>query len=173
MKIGIMKGSDIFKLSNPLNFCDKIVFIKEKSNESMLSIEKYINDMELEDTFYANSLVGLDSSLNELFPLFESLISNNKIIIFLNRPESQMLTDEQYFFLIWEMVKNENRITKEQRLVIQKGQVKRSKKIGRPTIANDKATKIKKLYKEEYKTIREIATICNVSLGTAFKYANK
>lgn len=173
MKIGIMNSSDILKFYNPLNFCDKIILLGDLAIKSDLSFENVLPDIAPEDTFHANSLVALDSSLNDLFPIFQSLMEKKKIIIFLKRPERQSISDEQYFHLLWELVQNEHRLKKDEEKTILRRPEKSIKKIGRPRIDSDKAAKIKKLYKEEYKTIREIATICNVSLGTAFKYANK
>ena len=46
------------------------------------------------------------------------------------------------------------------------------KSLGRPRISDEKIKQIRSLYKKK-KTLREIATKCDVSLGTAHKYTNE
>lgn len=46
-------------------------------------------------------------------------------------------------------------------------------KYGRPPISEKKIEKIRHLHNNKVLTLREIAIACNVSVGTAFKYATK
>lgn len=46
-------------------------------------------------------------------------------------------------------------------------------KSGRPTITQTKIKQIQHLYHTELKTLREISSICGVSLGTTHKYTRE
>ncbi|MBP1043592.1 recombinase family protein [Vagococcus sp. BWB3-3] len=169
MKIGIISegyGEDSLEL---LVGCDEVIvlpFDKVSTNDFNLVIREH-----LADDIMIPSVEAIGLQLVQLLPSLKVVAEHDKILHFIQKDQSNLLSDDEYFFEIYHLALLEETIIKKRTVVsIRKAQEK-GIVVGRPTIGSELIDKIYRLYNTEKKTIREIAFLCDVSIGTAFKYS--
>lgn len=170
MKIGIISEGYGDKSIGLLADCDKIIVLK-KNEINADGLRRVVFD-HMTDELVIPSIVSIGLQLIQLLPSFKLLNSENKIIHFIIKDTSNSLSDETYFKELFHLSLAEEKTIKQRtRTSIRKAKAN-GVVVGRPKIDNTLINKIRHLYSEK-KTIREIAQTCNVSVGTAFKYAKQ
>ncbi|MBP1040131.1 recombinase family protein [Vagococcus sp. BWB3-3] len=84
--------------------------------------------------------------------------------------DKPMMSDEAYLSLLLEVAQGEIRIISRRTLKGLRLAHARGSVSGRPSITPEVVDRIQQLHQTEKRTLREIAEICNVSLGTVHKY---
>lgn len=152
-----------------LRECHEIIYLnpKEVSTAYFLAIVKENSEHEI----MVPNIQELRLQLVQLLPSFKYLAQGHSFITFMQRDENQQLSAEAYFNELYRLALLEEQIIKQRT----KDAISRAKSegvvVGRPKMPAETILMIQNMYQYEKKTIREIATICDVSIGTAFKYA--
>lgn len=169
MKIGIISEGYAENNQEGLSECDNIIILtaeKDSTAEFLQVINTY-----LAEEIIVPAVSDLGLQLVQLLPSLKLLAMNGNIIHFIQKDQGQLLTDEAYFQELYELALLEERIIKKRTVEAIKRAQEKGVTVGRPTIDERVKEKIYMLYTVEKRTIREISAICNVSIGTAFKYA--
>lgn len=162
-------------------FEEEIVQLKEAGAESIIlnadlvdGNQQFIeflkvnkeNDIVLVNTKSISSYL----SMVQLFGIIEKVNELKVTLHFLDQGTSVPLSDKTYIEILWHLSSFEKEIVKNRVLRGMEVSKERGVTRGRPTLESDLVEKIRKLNKYEKKTIREIATICGVSIGSVHKY---
>lgn len=114
--------------------------------------------------------IGRFLSIIELFGIVEVVNERNNRIHFLNKGTDALLSDQEYLDFLRYIGNFEKRGISNR---VRRG-LKRSKErgvlIGRPSLEPETIKKIRRLKNDEKKTVREVAVLCNVSVGSVHKY---
>ncbi|MBP1042449.1 recombinase family protein [Vagococcus sp. BWB3-3] len=149
---------DLSKLNNENNAYLKIGCLNEKENLAQL-----LSFVEGSAEVYFYNYQSLQLTLSEFNRVKAKLEAMGVTIIFLD--------EENNFYNQLVFIMNiEQRIISARRIESVKEARKKGKIIGRPSLESELQEKIHCLYKENKMSMREIATTCNVSLGTVHKY---
>lgn len=149
--------------------CDKVIYVAKKNQHSHEFIEFVTGNMENELFTYSVGDIGLQ--LVQMVPAFEALAKKKKVISFIDKECSERLSDEAYNHLLLTLGKREKSLIVARTMQGMSLAKQNGKSVGRPKINPKTITKIRRLHHDEKKTVREIALICGVSIGTAHKYA--
>lgn len=171
MKIGIMSegyGDDCMDL---LSDCDEVVVLQ---TERITTNDFYqVVTSHIEDELIVPSVEAIGLQIIQLLPTFKELVSENKIMRFILKDQSNLLTDEVFFSELYHLALMEETVIKRRTAESIRKAKDKGTLLGRPKIDHKLINKIRRLHIVERKTIREIAAICNVSIGTAFKYTKE
>lgn len=150
-------------------YCDdvKLVSIYENGTDFFLNFVKE----NIENEIFVYSFEDIGMQLVQLLPAIKVLKEVGKIIYIEDRVLFQQLTHQQIFDLLCGLSAKElsimrNRASERLKLAQLNGT-----RTGRPPLNQALISQIKELYTNEKKSIREIAAFCDVSVGTAYKYA--
>lgn len=123
-----------------------------------------------EAEFYIHSLKDLEMQLIQYYPLFLILKEQNKLLYILEKEELTNYSDESLFNILYQLAELENHIISERTIRgIEKARLD-GVVPGRPKLEEKKIKEIKKHYNSRNKTLKEIALLCDVSIGTVYKY---
>lgn len=145
------------------------IFIEEESLENDRELEKLMNLLKKNDQLIVDSIGVLGKSIKDMTVFFERLSEKNVRLI--SKSDSiDSKRDERFYDLVSILYKVnlncQKKLTKERIATSQSlGTI-----FGRPTIDDDIIKRINRLYEYEKLTMREIASQCNVSLGSVHKY---
>lgn len=167
MKVGYSFNANSLEALEKI--CEKIVIVTETKFISKRFTE-FIEE-NLDNDLYMLNLKDSGLQLIQLAKGLELLRNHGKYITFINEPINKKLTPKEFTDMLCEigLLEKELIITKTQNSVHSSDGSKMP--TGRPSINPSVVEEIQRQYLERNKTLREIAINCNVSLGTAFKYA--
>lgn len=169
MKIGIISEGHGDGSLGLLTDCDEIIVLEAEKIKTNNFYEIVVNHLEDELTIPSVAAVGLQ--LVQLLPSFKVLANKNKIIHFIQKDQSNLMSAQAFFDELYYLALVEETVIKKRTgMSIRKAQA-RGVSVGRPKINAEMIKRIRYLHEIEKKTIREIAAICQVSVGTAFKYS--
>lgn len=141
-------------------------YIKIPTLNSKKRLEELIEKIGNEKQIIFYDFRSLCITLTEFRALVDILSNKNIEIKFLNEKDYMIETiiriGEIETNVISERVQNGIEVAK------RKGKI-----LGRPKIDQDVAKRIKFLYKQQNKTIREVANECDVSIGSVYKYIHE
>lgn len=170
MRIGIVNKQNSQKQIEMMGPCDSIITIDEmitKDYFMTIIAENLTNELIVAE------LSSIPLRLIQLLPGFKLLATHNQWLTFIKKDVNQKLSDQEYFDEVYQMILFEERVMQ----IRTKAGIEKARDegivIGRPPIADEQAERIQHLYQNEKKTIREIAESCQVSVGTAYKYATQ
>lgn len=161
---------DIFSMNNIISsfinasYSD-VNYIKLKRLDKKEEIDKLMNILSENDVLYIFDYKSLDLTLTEFKTLHFRLLEKNIEVIFINESENYYNWLVDLTLIDFDI--RSARVVDAIKLRRQKGVV-----LGRPKVNTDIQNKITYLYREQKKTMREIAQICDVSLGTVYKYVH-
>lgn len=115
--------------------------------------------------------IGLQ--LVQMLPALEELKRQKKDIKFLEKNFGRELSDENFNRMLLNYARNEKDIISYRTLDGIEEARKKGIRYGRPKVSQDIIQKIRYLSSNQERSIREIADICGVSIGTVHKYASK
>lgn len=123
-------------------------------------------------------LVGLQSissfiSTIQLFAILELVNELKHRIHFIDKGTDSVLSDKVYLDILWQIASYEkvavsNRVRRGMERSKERGTPR-----GRPSLDAELIQKIRKLKVNEKKSIREIAMLCDVSIGSVHKYVQE
>lgn len=149
--------------------CDSVTLITPEKNDKT----RFLNFVEENsgNTIVIYSIYDLGLQLTQLMPALTRIRASKQDIEIVDKGMFKNMTESYILEVFFECAQNEMNIVRDR---AKKGLIKarsRGVKSGRPTINRDIVDRIKFMYCNEKRTIREIAAMCNVSVGTAYKYA--
>lgn len=164
-KLFVEKKELIFKVD------DNNIFIDSSGNHTIKNVLVNLKQ-------YSNirlTVVGIESfsenePLAKLKEIFDYLEAANINLHVINQGVTPRISNESYYQVMASVITREYEAQK--KLAIQRLNMARKKHgiSGRPQIHQKVIVNIQKLYQQK-KSFREIADICDVSLGTAYKYS--
>lgn len=168
MKVGYSTSSVATK--KLCEVCDRIVIGKKKNHKAkdfLVFVEKYQKE---ELIIYSVEDLGLQ--LIQILPALLLLNEQKKILNFIDKGNLAHLSDETYFYYLTDFIKIEQRILTARSRDVQVMLKEEGRTPGRPPIDNRLVKRIQFMYGRDKKSMREIAEICDLSLGTVHKYVN-
>lgn len=169
MKVAIFSEGYGDKEAEKLTDYDEVIIL-EKDKVTSEEFHQIVI-FHLEDELFISSVASIGLQLIQLLPSFKTLVKQGKIIHFLKKGDADYLSDEKFFHIVYHLALDEEQSIKRRTVYSMNKARENGSTIGRPKIEQELVKKINELYTIDKKTIREIAMICEVSIGTAFKYA--
>lgn len=168
MRIGIVSEKNRTKELDVIGDCDSVIILSER--ETRETFYQLIKKNLQNQLILANRSV-IPLQLIQLLPSFELLIKGGEKLTFVEKGRLQDLSDQDYFDELHSLAKIEkNVVTCRTKHSISTARENGSS-LGRPAITVEQMERIYKLHRYEKKSIRQIAELCGVSVGTAYKYA--
>ncbi|MGL4696815.1 recombinase family protein [Enterococcus larvae] len=156
--------------------CDKIyqeTFELTGDRACASLLDSVVADLEEDDTLVICRLNYLGKSTRQLTELTQLFETNNIHLVSLEENiDTRGIEGTVYFRLMDGLAHMECELLKERTLVGLTNARKKGKVGGRPKTNKKTVLKIRKMYYEKQETVQAIATKCNVSLGTCYKYIN-
>lgn len=146
--------------------------VKKENYDNDEVLKKIVSTVEPYSQIVIYELRCLGKSITQLVNFFDELREKNIQLVILNKGGTlNKLLDDVYIDIVWSIANQEkkiisNRTTRGIRIAQRDGKIG-----GRPKISKEKIDKIYYLYHFRKFSVRDIAEICNVSIGTAYKYA--
>ena len=152
-----------------LQNCGEVVLVLEPAH----NIKTFLAfvDKHKQDAIYINSLQELNLQLVQLLPVLEMLEDNQNYFRVLDKGYLNYLNDLDYHRFFLELAASEKNTIVRRTQKGLKEAVRNGIRIGRPQIDDETINKIRFLHQSQKCTVREISEICEVSLGTVYKYA--
>ena len=151
--------------------CQEVSLIMQEVNNASHFLEFIAKNVENE--IVAFSLIDLNLQLIQLLPGLRLLHEQGKSLILLEKGVLGEISDEVTTSALYQMAVMEEEIMRSRTMEGIENARKKGLIAGRPKINERVVEKIRSLYASRQKTIREIADICGVSVGTAYKYATQ
>lgn len=126
-----------------------------------------------EHDIFFNSISDTGLQVIQMLPALEWLKHSEKIIYIENQELFLSLDSQRVFDFIYGLASGERMLLKLRTTEYMKMARANGVSPGRPAINQLVKEKIKHLHTMEKRSIRDIALICGVSVGTAYKYAKK
>lgn len=167
MKVGIT--TDAVAAISLREVCQEVTLLApEEANASYFLTFIKTNE---ENEIVIHSLTDLNLQLIQLLPGLRALHEQNKYLHFLKQDVLGEIGDEASTAALYQLAVMEEEVMRSRTMEGIENARKKGLIAGRPKIDERVVEKIKALYKGRQKTIREIADLCGVSVGTAYKYA--
>ncbi|MBL1230276.1 recombinase family protein [Enterococcus sp. BWB1-3] len=156
--------------------CDKIyqdTFKPAENNVNCSLLDSIVDDLKEDDTLVICRLNHLGKSTRQLTEFAHFFKKNHIHLVSLEEkidtrgPEGPI-----YFKLMQGLAKMECELIKERTLIGLTNARKRGKIGGRPKIDMKVVHKIRQMYYDNHENVQVIASKCQVSIGTCYKYIN-
>lgn len=167
VKIGYAKDAETQE--ELLNYCEYVVRAPS-DDQNLVTFLSFVKDNQENNIFLVN-LQNLNLQLVQLLPVLELMESYDNYFHVIDKGYLNYLSDQEYHKFFLKLAQNEKRTIVQRTQRGLKEAVENGTRIGRPQIAPDVVMRIRFLYQSKKYTIREVAAVCGVSLGTAYKYA--
>lgn len=151
--------------------CQEVKLIKPEESNAACFLGFISKNEENEIVIF--SLNDLNLQLIQLLPGLRLLHEQKKTIHMLEKDILGELSDKAATSALYQMAVMEEEIMRSRTMEGIENARKKGLIAGRPKINEKVVEKIRGLYATRQKTIREIAEICGVSVGTAYKYATE
>ncbi len=157
---------DQFEALSPYG-CDE-VFLEMGEVKEDAELQRLLTVVQSGDTVVTTAVSVFGKTLSHLSLILETL--REREVRFVSVQEGIDTDENQTFYYYLSLLSGNERETK-RLLARQSIELSRSKgvQIGRPTLTEETVQKVQQLYNER-KTLREIASECGISLGSAHKY---
>lgn len=148
-------------------------FENDPDSCNAISVESVVAQMNPGETLVVTELSRLGKTTRQLTELTQQLKSKkNHLVSLTEEIDTRNAAGDAYFKLMDALSSMEYILIKERTLVGLKNARQKGNIGGRPKIDPKTIKKIRHLYYERKETIQYIATKCNVSIGTCYKYIN-
>lgn len=160
--------NDLNRKTMMMMYCEKVV----KGSGDLVCLTSFKRFMcgDKQDELYIFNIEDLGFRLSQLLPFLEELSHTGRILHVVEKFPLVSLTDEEYFTYLLFVARNEKKVTKVRAEKSIQAAKELGEKIGRPRISEETILEIKNLHHYQKRTIREIAALCDVSIGTVHKY---
>lgn len=140
----------------------------EENSIDILSDEMFLCLSE-GDKLIIYNLINLGKTLVELALFLKKLKDKNIELVILVKDELfDSMTDSEFFQFIFDLYEENQKIVKNK---IEDSRRHR-KNIGRPKVSEETIEKIRELRIEKHYSLQSTANLCDVSIGTVYKYAD-
>ncbi|WP_086315542.1 hypothetical protein A5821_003029 [Enterococcus sp. 7F3_DIV0205] len=171
MKIGYTSRSSteeyeiLYKLG-----CESIVD-RDISLTEIDSFELFVRENIQHEMVIVNlASIGDKFTINQLYPIL-TLIKKNKGSLIINEfYTTNLFSNVIYLELLYLMARHDKKAYRIRANEAMATARKNGTSSGRPTINQDIIERIRYMYEKENMTIQEVAKVCNVSIGTVYKY---
>lgn len=165
MKIGFSNDTITKEMTD---LCDYVIEACPEQNiiDSLLTfVEKHSTN---ELVFQGIEALNLQTS--QLLPVLEKINQNESNVTFINKGNIPKMSDNDFFITLLTLAKHDKLIRSNRVKEALFDAKRRGKAIGRPSLDQATVSLIERLHKNHDKSIREIAAICDVGVGTVHKY---
>lgn len=130
-------------------------------------LNEIIKKLSHSDKLVIYDFSNLKLTLTELTSFFRSLKEKKVDLKIINKDEAfSTMTDSEFIEFIEDLSRENQEVLKKRAKVSSN----RSKRSGRPKISQETIDRMNYLRYEKNYTLKDIAVICGVSIGTAYKY---
>ena len=134
------------------------------------SLDQMVNYLSSGDQLVIYNLSNLKRTLAEVATLLTVLKNADVELVVLNKEELfNSMTDSEFFEFIIDLYEENQKVIQEKTRISQKNK----RNVGRPRISQRKIEQIRHLRLEKKYTLQEVSKICDVSLGTVYKYTEQ
>ena len=148
-----------------------LVIETEEVNESdgQTILDALINGLSEGDQLIIYNVSNLKKTLFELAIFFKILIDRDVELVILNKDELfNTMTDTEFFEFIIDLCEENKRVVQEKTKIAER----KNRQVGRPRVSDETIEKIRYLRTQKNYTLQDTAKICDVSLGTVYKYTD-
>lgn len=133
------------------------------------SIDSLLTHLKTGDKLVVYNLNNLEKTLTELALFLKSLKEKEIELIIIDKEELfESMTSYEFFDFIVDLHEENQKVLREKANVAQKSK----RNIGRPKVSQETIDRIRHLRIEKNYTLQDTAELCDVSLGTVYKYAD-
>lgn len=152
-------------------YCDQVYY----SNIEKLKPKNFLEFIQINQNncIVIKNVEDIGLQLVQMLPALEILKEQKNDIIFLEKSFGSELSDRNFNRLLLTYARNEKEIMSDRTLDGIEEAKKKGIRYGRPKVSSDVIEEIRYLSLNQARSIREIAEICGVSVGTVHKYASK
>lgn len=169
MRIGYTVNKESIQILQDV--CQRVYYFDNRMTNSEDVIDFF--NKHISEEIYVYKIKDLGLQLVQLLPCLNYLLEKKRTLNVLNKGVLVDLTNEQYCAELLVLAKNERTIMKNRTKNGLNSSIKKGIQLGRPRISLEKIQQIQFLHHTEFRTMREIAEICRVSLGTVHKYIKR
>lgn len=142
----------------------------EINGDTLSCLNSIIDSLSEEDELIIYDFSNLKLTLAELTSLFRRLKEMNSSLKIINKNEVfNLMTDQELMEFISEISDANKSVMREKG----KNITKKNQHVGRPKISDETIERINYLRFQKNYTLKDISVICDVSIGTAYKYLNQ
>lgn len=139
-----------------------------QSNHSAI-LEALITGLSKGDKLVIYNFSNLKKTLSELAIFLKSLGEKEIELVILNKDELfNTMTDAEFFEFIIDLYEENRRVVQEKSRQTER----KNRNVGRPRISEETIERIRYLRIEKNYSLEDTAELCDVSLGTVYKYAD-
>ncbi len=158
--------------------CDHIVIEADRvANEktTFTEMDRILKDIQAGDELVVGKIRYLEKTIVQISDLITLLRKKGASLVVLEEMDQRIMDQKSFFTqVISDLAETEKRILSERTKI----GLERTKKLGkkgggRPKISEEKIYRINYLYTKKRLSLREIATECDISIGTAHKYVKR
>lgn len=147
------------------------IFHEDYLNSESISLDEIIDQMESGDTLVVDQLYRLGKSTRQLADLMLRFQTNHfDLVCLTDTIDTRDSSGKLYFQWMNQMASMERALLKERTLLGLSRAREKGKIGGRPKTDAETVHKIRFLFFEKKESIQTIATTCQVSIGTCYKY---
>ncbi|MBP1042605.1 hypothetical protein I6N95_16435 [Vagococcus sp. BWB3-3] len=166
MKIGFIRNAG--KASQMASFCD-IVMLETKTTPIAEQLLTLVNDHSQQEIIFY-SIEDLRMQIVQLLPFLTKVIEHETKVSFVERQLLPTLDDDTFIKSLFDIAVLEKAVLSRRTQEAVSTARRNGKAIGRPTIDQSIVKQIYFLYNKQGRSIREVAALCEVSIGTVHKY---
>lgn len=133
------------------------------------SIDIFLKHFRMGDKLIVFNLTNLEKTLTELALFLKRLKEKEIELVVLDKDELfESMTAYEFFDFIVDLHEENQKVLKEKASIAHKNK----RNIGRPKVSEEVIERIRYLRIEKNYTLQDTAELCDVSLGTVYKYAD-
>ncbi len=137
--------------------------------ENQPTLDALLTGMSKGDKLIIYNLSNLKKTLSELAVFLKTLKERSVELVILNKDELfNTMTDAEFFAFIIDLYEENKRVVQEK----SKRSERKNRNIGRPSVSKETIERIRQLRIHENYSLQDTAKMCEVSLGTVYKYAD-
>lgn len=149
---------------------DAVIFKQPSSNDLQEFYHFVENNPQNDIVLVSIYSISPASTLHQLSDSINWLRESKQTVRFLNKGLENSISDNEYIDILWHLVTHEKRSKSIQAKAALQRARENGSVLGRPQLSKAVIEKIIYLSKHQKKSMREIAKLCNVSVGSVHKY---
>ena len=171
IRTSIIEDDPQYQLEQLTNYGCEQIFHEDDVTPNEMSLDFVLSKMQSGDVLIVNQLQCLGKSTRQLAEWMVSLeLRNFDLVCLSEKIDTREEQGKIYFKWMKQIADMERQLLKERTLVGLNKARQQGKIGGRPKISSEVIEKIRFLFFEKKEPIQAIASYCNVSIGTCYKY---
>lgn len=140
-----------------------------EQGEAQTTLDALVTGLTKGDKLIIFNLSNLKKTLSELAIFFKTLDEREVELVILNKDELfNTMTDAEFFEFIIDLYEENRRVVQEKSKLSER----KNRNVGRPRVSEETIERIRHLRIQKNYSLQDTAKICEVSLGTVYKYAD-